>query len=67
MFKHVYPLDDQQWAQYVHGETFFVDSDIQQVKGWYLLTINGNGTGFGKLVDGQMKNFYPKGLRFMPK
>ncbi|PZG12617.1 hypothetical protein C1I98_40050, partial [Spongiactinospora gelatinilytica] len=21
-------------------------------------------TGFGKLVDGQMKNFYPKGLRF---
>ena len=37
----------------------------QYQNGWYLLEIGGNGTGFGKLVDGQMKNFYPKGLRFL--
>lgn len=67
MFKNVYHLNEQQWAQYVHGETFFVDSDSQLTKGWYLLTMNDNGIGFGKLVDKQMKNFYPKGLRFMPK
>lgn len=66
-FKNVYALNDREWSQYVHGETFFVDDSQKMLKGWYLLTANGNGTGFGKFVNGQMKNFYPKGLRFLPK
>ncbi|MBA1307763.1 hypothetical protein G7024_25815, partial [Pseudomonas stutzeri] len=26
---------------------------------------NGNGAGWGRYVDGQIKNFFPKGLRFV--
>jgi len=63
-FTRTYALTDEEWATYVHGETFFIREREKYTNGWYLLTINGNGTGFGKLVDGQMKNFYPKGLRF---
>ncbi|MDR3190196.1 MAG: RsmF rRNA methyltransferase first C-terminal domain-containing protein [Lactobacillaceae bacterium] len=63
-FARVYALTDAEWAKYVHGDTFMVADRTQWSNGWYLLTMNGNGTGFGKLVDGQMKNFYPKGLRF---
>ncbi|MCM0583365.1 RsmF rRNA methyltransferase first C-terminal domain-containing protein [Weissella diestrammenae] len=63
-FARQYPMRDDEWAKYVHGETFFV---TDQTNGWYLLTINSNGAGFGKLTNGQMKNFYPKGLRFQVK
>ena len=63
-FTRTYHLTDEEWAQYVHGDTFMVQDRAQYPNGWYLLEIGGNGTGFGKLVDGQMKNFYPKGLRF---
>ncbi len=63
-FTRVYATNDEEWAKYVHGDTFFVADRAAYANGWYLLTMNGNGTGFGKLVDGQMKNFYPKGLRF---
>lgn len=63
-FAHRYELTLEEWQKYVHGDTFFVPSEFTGAKGWYLLEINGNGAGFGKLVDRQMKNFYPKGLRF---
>ena len=32
-------------------------------KGWYLITVDGYSTGWGKLAGGIMKNHYPKGLR----
>ena len=64
-FTRRYELTDEEWAQYVHGDTFMIRDRDQYKNGWYLLEIGGNGTGFGKLVDGQMKNFYPKGLRFL--
>ncbi|GAK30514.1 tRNA/rRNA methyltransferase [Weissella oryzae SG25] len=65
-FTNRYTVDQDEWAKYVHGDTFMLKDfkDQKYANGWYLLEINGNGTGFGKLVDGQMKNFYPKGLRF---
>ncbi|GEA94701.1 hypothetical protein WVI01_06240 [Weissella viridescens] len=44
-----------------------VDVSQAQDNGWYSLTMAENGVGFGKLVNGQMKNFYPKGLRFLPQ
>lgn len=51
-----------QWRQYVHGDTFAVAKDHQN--GWYLLVCEGHTTGFGKVVNGTVKNFFPKGLRF---
>lgn len=55
-------LTDDQWRQYVHGDVITAASDQQN--GWYLLTCQGLACGFGKLVNGTVKNFYPKGLRF---
>ncbi|RRG17893.1 RNA methyltransferase [Weissella viridescens] len=66
-FKRTYPLTTTEWAQYVHGDTFMVDPEHAQENGWYSLSMADNGVGFGKLVNGQMKNFYPKGLRFLPQ
>jgi NOL1/NOP2/fmu family ribosome biogenesis protein len=64
-FTQRYVVNDEEWAKYVHGDTFMIRNRTNYTNGWYLLEINGNGTGFGKLEDGQMNNFYPKGLRFL--
>ena len=65
-FTQRYQLNDEEWRQYVHGDTFMLPSSMGHLtNGWYLLELNGNGVGFGKLVNRQMKNFYPKGLRFI--
>jgi NOL1/NOP2/fmu family ribosome biogenesis protein len=45
--------------RYLNGETFAADGE----KGWYLITADGFGLGWGKLAGGIMKNHYPKGLR----
>ncbi len=55
-------INHDQWAQYVHGDTFTVTTDCPN--GWYLLTCDQHHCGWGKLVNGTVKNFYPKGLRF---
>lgn len=57
--KH-YELSQEQAACYLRGETFPVNPDL---KGWYLLSVQSCSIGFGKAVNGQMKNHYPKGLR----
>ena len=44
---------------YLSGQTFLGED----VKGWYLICVDGFGLGWGKLVGGVMKNHYPKGLR----
>ncbi|KRN33304.1 RsmB/NOP family class I SAM-dependent RNA methyltransferase [Weissella halotolerans] len=67
-FRHQYALTDQQWRDYVHGDVLMLPAQAKDPgKGWLLLTINGFGTGFGKRVDRQIKNFYPKGLRFLAR
>ncbi len=48
-------------ADYINGQTFSHEGD----KGWYLITVDGYSTGWGKLAGGTMKNHYPKGLRHM--
>ena len=58
--KRHYALTQEQAACYLRGETFAADKSI---KGWHLLSVQGYSIGFGKAVDGQMKNHYPKGLR----
>lgn len=55
-----YALTKEQAACYLRGETFAV---CPFMKGWYLLSVQGYSMGFGKAVNGQMKNHYPKGLR----
>lgn len=55
-------INHDQWAQYVHGDTFTVTTDCPN--GWYVLTCDQHHCGWGKLVNGTVKNFYPKGLRF---
>lgn len=55
-------ISEEQWRQYVHGETLTVDAGHEN--GWYLLVADGHPCGFGKLVGTTVKNFYPKGLRF---
>lgn len=55
-----YALTREQAACYLRGETFAANL---LRKGWYLLSVQGYSIGFGKAVNGQMKNHYPKGLR----
>ncbi|HEY4399870.1 MAG TPA: RsmF rRNA methyltransferase first C-terminal domain-containing protein [Lactobacillaceae bacterium] len=54
--------DEAQWAAFMHGDVLRVDTNL--AKGWVVITANGNGVGWAKYVDGQLKNFLPKGLRF---
>ena len=55
-------LSTEQWRSYVHGNVLSGSAELSN--GWYLLTCQGFNVGFGKLVNGTVKNFYPKGLRF---
>lgn len=52
-----------QWATYVHGETFDVTTTAGN--GFNVLTCAGLPVGWGKVVGKTVKNFFPKGLRFM--
>ncbi len=57
-------MDDQQWAQYVHGDVVQISADMQLAKGWALLVCEGKPFAFGKIVGNTVKNFFPKRLRF---
>lgn len=46
---------------YLHGETLLWGED----DGWVLLAVDGFPLGWGKSVRGQLKNFYPRGLRWV--
>ncbi|MFD0897888.1 RsmF rRNA methyltransferase first C-terminal domain-containing protein [Loigolactobacillus binensis] len=60
--KQVLALTAAEYTKYVHGETF---TTTTPGKGWYLLRYQEKTVGFGKLTNGTMKNFFPKGLRFV--
>lgn len=59
--KHVCDLrgDEDTIRSYLNGQTFPLEGE----KGWYLVTVDGYSTGWGKLAGGILKNHYPKGLR----
>lgn len=60
--KQTFAIDDPaDWAAYIHGEALNTKVDLD--KGFVLMTAGGNGVGWAKFVNGQLKNFYPKGLR----
>jgi len=56
-------IDHQQWKHYVHGETFQLATT--GTTGFTVLTCAGLPVGFGKIVGRTVKNFFPKGLRFL--
>ena len=62
LFKNVYQLNKDEFKDFVHGDV--IKTDSQLTSGWYLITYQNNGIGLGKIADGQIKNHFPKGLRF---
>jgi NOL1/NOP2/sun family putative RNA methylase len=50
-----------EWVRYLRGETLPGEKD----RGWILMTIDGYSIGWAKEAKGTLKNFYPKGLRWM--
>ncbi len=50
---------DKQLADYLAGESLSVDLP----KGWCLVTVDGFGIGWGKVANGRLNNYLPKGLR----
>ncbi|UQS85354.1 RsmF rRNA methyltransferase first C-terminal domain-containing protein [Apilactobacillus apisilvae] len=55
-------VDEKEWATYIHGDTINCDKSLK--KGWYQLICDNQPFAFGKVVNGTVKNFIPKGLRF---
>ncbi len=68
-FKNIinFSSDDIRIKKYISGETIEINDDLDNntyyENGWILLLIDGNPLSFGKIVNGQIKNHYPKGLR----
>lgn len=58
------PYSDDRIRKYLCGETIEVD-DLQskRSKGWQLVCVNGYPLGWGKLVNGTLKNKYHAGWR----
>ena len=57
-------ITHEQWAKYVHGETFQLSNEAVE-NGFRVLTCDELPIGFGKVVGKTVKNFFPKGLRFL--
>ena len=55
--------DEQAAVRYLCGETL----PTQGENGWTLVCADGFALGWGKAVDGVVKNHYPKGLRKTPR
>ena len=58
--KTAFELSDQELNQYLHGESVVANINAN---GWTLLTYQNNPVGWGKTVNGTIKNHYPKYLR----
>lgn len=65
-FASVVDLDarDERTIRYLKGETIDVDDvETARGKGWQLVCVNGYTLGWGKLVNGTLKNKYHAGWR----
>ncbi|WP_411502157.1 RsmF rRNA methyltransferase first C-terminal domain-containing protein [Brevibacillus centrosporus] len=56
-----FTAEDPDLLRYLKGEALSREGS----NGWTLITVNGFSLGWGKHVDGQLKNHYPKGLRWL--
>lgn len=58
------PPEDARIAAYLRGETIPVDAgETKSPAGWQLVCVDGWPLGWGKLVNGTLKNKYPAGWR----
>ena len=58
-------LSDTRVMKYLKGETLEVEDLIAETeKGWYLVCVDGYPLGWGKLVNGRIKNKYLPGWRW---
>lgn len=58
------PTEDPRLIRYLKGETLLIEeNEAVNKKGWHLLCAEGHPLGFGKLVNGTLKNKYPAGWR----
>lgn len=55
--------DSKEIVSYLKGEMILLKN--QSITGWNLVCVNGYSIGWGKISQNQMKNHYPKGLRWM--
>lgn len=66
-----YSSADEQLHRYLKGETIFVDEQLLQIKagvkknGYVLICIDQYPVGFGKYIDGMIKNELPAGWRLI--
>lgn len=59
------PTDDHRVVRYLKGETIDVDDlPLQSKKGWQLVCVDGYPLGWGKLVNGSLRNKYLPGWRW---
>lgn len=57
--------DDQRVIRYLKGETIDVDDlALSRKKGWFLVCVDGYPLGWGKLVNGSLRNKYLPGWRW---
>jgi NOL1/NOP2/sun family putative RNA methylase len=54
-------LDLESAEAYLHGHSLPLPGE----EGWVLVTVNGFPLGWGKRVQGVLKNYYPRGLRWL--
>ncbi len=59
------PCQDHRVIRYLKGETIDVDDlELTRKKGWYLVCVDGYPLGWGKLVNGSLRNKYLPGWRW---
>ena len=56
-----FTLTDERTEKFLRGETVELDETVKN--GWKLVCVDGFSVGFGKNVNGTLKNHIPKGLR----
>lgn len=61
-FAQSLPVDDEAARRYLRGETLPAEGCTN---GWTVVTFMGMSLGWGKCVEGTLKNHLPKGLRWM--
>lgn len=59
--ERIIQVQKSEWQQYAAGNV--LAHKEKKKNGWYLLECEEKLFAFGKLVNGQIKNFFPKGLR----
>lgn len=61
--KHTLRLrpEEPETAAYLRGESISISGE----NGWNLVTLDGFPLGWGKMVNGVLKNYYPRGLRWV--